>query len=172
MPFSPSSTLPAALDTMSDADRQHLVASAAALMRQAREGLATHPLQGRNLGLVCEDEHSEAAMRFEQAATALGAHVVRIRPSVAGLDDADALPQTARVLGRLYDAIECQGLPAATVAQIRRHAGVPVYDGLGGLGTAARTVAAMLAPGADSTAPAEGERDGYVLQALLVGSVG
>lgn len=172
MPFTPASALPAALDTMSDADRQHLAASAATLMRQAREGVATQPLRGRNLGLVCEDDASEAASRFERAATTLGAHVVRIRPSVAGLDDEAALPQTARVLGRLYDAIECQGLPPATVAQIRRHAGVPVYDGLGGLGNTARTVAAMLGPVTDSPPGTEQESDAYVLQALLVGSVG
>ena len=33
-------------------------------------------------------------------------------------------------MGRLYDAIECQGLPRDLVRQLGEEAGVPVYDGL------------------------------------------
>ena len=38
--------------------------------------------------------------------------------------------ETARVLGRLYDGIECQGLAPELVRQLGRDAGVPVFDGL------------------------------------------
>lgn len=164
----PSSPPPSPLDSLSDSERQQLAQAAATLMRQAQAGRPAQPLRGRNIGLVCEDEHSDDANRFERAASALGAQVVRIRPSVAGLDDGPALPQTARVLGRLYDAIECQGLSSGTVARIRQHAGVPVFDRLAEGAAAVRAISTLL----DEPAAVVPERDGYVLQALLAHSVG
>lgn len=168
MPHSLRFPLPSSLDTLSDSERQQLAQAATTLMRQALAGRPASPLRGRNIGLVCEDVHSEDAARFERAASALGAQVVHIRPSVAGLDDGPALPQTARVLGRLYDAIECQGLASGTVARIRQHAGVPVFDGLADAASTLRAIATLMGEEAAGTP----ERDSYVLQALLANSVG
>lgn len=153
-------------DRLSDSQRRALAATATAFKHAAQAGRAARPLQGKNLGLVCEAEDSPDATLFEEAAKALGAHVVRIRPSVAGLGNIAALPQTARMLGRLYDAIECQGLPQAMVEQIRRHAGVPVYDALSRTSPSQHAVASLV----------DGDGDGpdnrsWVLQALLVGAV-
>lgn len=92
---------------------------------------AWSPLRGKNLGLLCETD-SSAATLFERAAIALGAQVVRIRPSAAGLLTPAERAPTARMLGRLYDAVECQGLAPALVQQLRSAAGVPVFDGLAG----------------------------------------
>lgn len=167
----PTTTLPpdfpGSVDTLSESQRDALAASAAALKHAALAGGAHRPLQGKNLGLICEAEDSPDAVLFEQAAQSLGARVVRIRPSVAGLTDGPVLPQTARVLGRLYDAIECQGLPPELVEQIRIHAGVPVYDALAGEHPATDALAHRL----DNGATGAGNRR-YVLQALLLGSVG
>jgi ornithine carbamoyltransferase len=164
------STLPSQLldsaDRLSDSQRRALAATAIAFRQAAQAGLAAHPLQGKNLGLICEEEDSPDASLFEHAARALGAHVVRIRPSVAGLGNDAALPQTARMLGRLYNAIECQGLPQEMVDRIRHHAGVPVYDGLSRISAGKRAVATMVGGEGDSP-----DIRGYVLQALLVGSV-
>ena len=164
------STLPSpfldSADRLSDSQRRALAATAIAFRQAAQSGQAAHPLQGKNLGLVCEDEDSPDATLFEQAARALGAHVVRIRPSVAGLCNDNALPQTARMLGRLYNAIECQGLPQEMVDRIRHHAGVPVYDGLSRFSASKRAVATMVDGDSDSA-----DIRSYVLQALLVGSV-
>ena len=91
---------------------------------------AVQLLRGRNFGLVSQQQDSDEARLFECAARALGAHVAHIDPEVAGLLGVDDLTLTARWLGRLYDAIECQGLPAERVEQIRASAGIPVFHHL------------------------------------------
>lgn len=166
MPLTLPPDFSGSLDALSDSERRALADSAAALKRAAQAGGAHRPLQGKNLGLICEAQDSPEAGLFERAAQGLGAHVVRIRPSVAGLSDAHALAQTARVLGRLYDAIECQGLPAPLVEQIRLHAGVPVYDGLANERQSTEALAHQL----DNGSVDRGNR-AYVLQALLTASV-
>lgn len=125
MPTTLPPDFPGSVDALSDAQRDALTANAVALKQAALAGGAHRPLQGKNIGLICEATDGPDAELFEQAAQSLGARVVRIRPSVAGLGDGPVLPQTARVLGRLYDAIECQGLPSALVDEIRRHAAIP-----------------------------------------------
>ena len=89
-------------------------------------------LRGKNLGLVCESVDNADAILFREAAEALGASVSHIRPELApaGGVTGGSLLRTARLLGRLYDAIECQGLAPALVVQLGREAGVPVFDGL------------------------------------------
>jgi ornithine carbamoyltransferase len=166
MPTTLPSDFHESADRLSEGQRRALAATATAFKHAALAGRATRPLQGKNLGLICEAEDSPDAALFEGAARALGAHVVRIRPSVAGLGNDAALPQTARMLGRLYDAIECQGLPQGMVDQIRHHAGVPVYDALSRTSASQHAVATLLDDEGDSA-----DNRGYVLQALLVGSV-
>jgi ornithine carbamoyltransferase len=85
-------------------------------------------LRGRNFGLITERGDSDEAGLFQRAAASLGARVALIRPSVAGLLGNNDVADTARWLGRLYDAIECQGLPGERVKRIRAGAGIPVFD--------------------------------------------
>lgn len=88
------------------------------------------PLRGRKLCLMAEDPDSQAARLFREVATGLGAHVAHVRPSVSELSTPQELRDTARMLGRLYDVIECQGMPAAVVRQLANEAGVAVFEGL------------------------------------------
>lgn len=105
-----------------------LLSSAGQLERAAQAGHALPQLlRGKRLALLADDHASPAAMVFTQAATELGAHVAHLRASNA----AGAPQRTAALLGRLYDAIECQGLSEAEVRRLGREAGVPVFDGIG-----------------------------------------
>ncbi|MEJ8856882.1 hypothetical protein WKW79_20065 [Variovorax robiniae] len=103
--------------------------------RRIRADLRTHrqhaPLRGRNLALLIDDQLAEKRALLQRAATEIGARVaqVRYRPQT-GTPHAD-VGLVARTLGRMYDAIDCGTLPAATVHQIEAAAGVPVYEGLG-----------------------------------------
>lgn len=141
-----------------------LVARAVALRQAAREGRVEPLLRGKYFGLICEQQDSEPAELFYAAAVALGAQVARIRPSVARLDRGQDAADTAVWLGRLYDAVECLGVPAETVAQIRRGAGIPVFDGIVSGNCTAATLAAIADPAADD--PAANRR--CVVQAVLV----
>jgi ornithine carbamoyltransferase len=42
----------------------------------------------------------------------------------------ETVKDTARVLGRMYDAIEYRGFAEGTADELAKHAGVPVYNGL------------------------------------------
>lgn len=142
-----------------------LLASASLLQRAEPESDTHSLLRGKNLGLVCQSEDDADAALFRDAALALGASVSHIRPelSAPGGTAGVGLLRTARVLGRLYDAIECQGLAQALVLQLGREAGVPVFDGLACAGHPTAQLAHRLL-GPDSVA----RKRELILQAVLL----
>jgi ornithine carbamoyltransferase len=130
---------------------------------QARRGEAGHqPLRGKHFGLLCSDPGAPAGLLFRVAAHGLGARVSQVAPLDA--DAVRALGATAYLLGRLYDAIECQGLSALVVANLRAQAGIPVY---GGVATPEHPSARL----ADALEGNAGERRLLVLQAMLLVSL-
>jgi ornithine carbamoyltransferase len=162
----PSPPLPAAAPSahLTASEQQALISSALAIRQGALSGMPPPSLRAASLGLITETDDSPEAALFRQAAHELGARVVCIRPSVAQLAGPDAVRETARVLGRLYAAIECQGLPVSLVAQIRQHAGVPVFDGLAGAQHPSAAVVEQLGPEVDLNRRC-------VLQAALLGAL-
>ncbi|MFG6433428.1 ornithine carbamoyltransferase [Roseateles sp. LYH14W] len=112
-----------------------LLQNTAALVVRARglsnaEVLARQPLRGKRLALLSDAQGDDSAREFVQAATALGAHVSLVLP---GLDEGSSEAQidaVARMLGRLYDAVECQHLPLAVVRRISQGSDIPIFAGL------------------------------------------
>ena len=86
------------------------------------------PLRGMSLGLVCAQAQAPAAGLFREAAEDLGAQVTVLDP--ARITGDVAMDGVGRLLGRLYGAIECQGLAPALVRQLAEATSVPVFDGL------------------------------------------
>jgi ornithine carbamoyltransferase len=140
-----------------------LLASARLLQRAEPGSDMEGLLRGKNLGLVCESDVDADAALFREAAEALGASVSHIRPELAPGVTGGGLLRTARLLGRLYDAIECQGLAPALVVQLGREAGVPVFDGIA---TPAHAIA-QLAHELDGSEPLEKKRR-LLVQAMLL----
>ena len=118
------------LDELSRSDVLALLAAAEGLKRAADSGDAKRLLRGKNLALLCEAQAEDRCDAFNQAATDLGAQVARIRPSELKLTQRATVQETARVLGKLYDAIECEGMAQELLEEVERDAGVPVYNGL------------------------------------------
>jgi ornithine carbamoyltransferase len=138
----------------------------ARLLQRAEPGSDTGALlRGKNLGLVCESEGGADALLFRAAAAAMGANVSHIRPELdpAVPGTGGGLLRAARLLGQLYDGIECQGLPSALVRQLGREAGVPVFDGLA---TPAHPTA-QLAQQLSGAEPLEKKRQ-LLIQAVLL----
>jgi ornithine carbamoyltransferase len=77
--------------------------------------------------LLSEDPAQPDALSVCRAAIELGAHVSLVRPQLDGADSGKAA-DTARMLGRLYDALACVALAPQLVEQLRERAGVPVLD--------------------------------------------
>ena len=107
-----------------------LIERAIALKRAERGGCGEKPLRGKHLGLICERPNSPDAELFQRAASRLGARVACIKPEVADSLDAEQVTHTAHLLGRLYDAVECQGLSGEYIGVVRSAAGIPVLDGI------------------------------------------
>lgn len=107
-----------------------LLAQGRLLLQAAQNGAPQPLLRGRRLALLCPLPADASALLFCRAAQALGADVALIGPDLGRADNAQALQSAARLIGRLYDAMECQGLPAELVQRIGQAAGIPVFDGL------------------------------------------
>ena len=142
------------------------LAEARALLEAAQAGRLDPCLRGKKLALLSDDAGSSAALLFQRAAGALGAHVAIVRPSAAELTTPEKTRVTAHLLGRLYDAVECQGLPALLVQQYRDLAGVPVFDGAATAGHPT----AQLVDGWEGSA-SEADKRCAVLQVVLVRSI-
>jgi ornithine carbamoyltransferase len=143
-----------------------VLACAAGLRRNALPGVPHRPLRGQNLGLLCSGGQTQAIEAFRDAATDLGANVAVIRSDLASASTTQTIGETARLLSRLYDAVECDGLPEAVVDELARVATIPVSSGHIALAEQADSLAILL----DGVDPLEHKRFS-VLQALVMQSV-
>ena len=155
-----------AFDPISPRDVTIVLNHARALALAARSGQFRASLRGRNFGLMCEADQSGDAALFHRAAVELGAHVAYIRPSLTELSTPQDVQHTARMLGRLYDAVECQGMAPDLVLQMGIDAGVPVYDGIASQHHPTAKLDALL--DGDSSAL---DKRRFVLQAVLLSTV-
>jgi len=147
-------------------DEKALLDQARSLQRAVAGGRGQSLLRGKNLGLLCADDTQVQALLFRQAASELGAHVAHIGMSLSDHSTAQEVAHTARMLGRLYDAVECQGLDSALVRQMADVAGISVYDGLACNEPLIARLAAQLG---DEVAAGDNRR--FVLQALLLHTI-
>lgn len=100
-------------------------------LKAAKYGGYEQPrLVGRNIALIFEKTSTRTRCAFEVAAHDQGAHVTYLGPEGSQIGHKESMKDTARVLGRMYDAIEYRGFSQETVEELARYAGVPVYNGL------------------------------------------
>ena len=93
-------------------------------------GTEVPQLRGKEIALIFEKDSTRTRVGFEVAAFDQGAHVTYLGPSGTHIGHKESVKDTARVLGRVYDAIEYRGFGQSVVEELARHAGVPVYNGL------------------------------------------
>jgi ornithine carbamoyltransferase len=108
----------------------YLLDLAAELKAAKKEGREEQRLAGKEIALIFEKDSTRTRCAFEVAAYDQGAHVTFIGPSGSHMGHKETVKDTARVLGRMYDAIEYRGFAQTTAEQLAEHAGVPVYNGL------------------------------------------
>ncbi|MGW0609412.1 ornithine carbamoyltransferase [Streptomyces sp. NPDC002788] len=107
-----------------------LVELAAELKAAKKAGAETQYLRGRNIALIFEKTSTRTRCAFEVAAADQGASTTYLDPSGSQIGHKESVKDTARVLGRMYDAIEYRGDSQRKVEELAEHAGVPVYNGL------------------------------------------
>ena len=108
----------------------YLLDLAADLKVKKRMGIKGNSLLGKNIALIFEKPSTRTRCAFTVACVDEGGH-----PEYLGKDDIqlgykESVEDTARVLGRMFDAIEFRGFSQQVVSDLARYSGVPVYNGL------------------------------------------
>ncbi|MEU8517288.1 ornithine carbamoyltransferase [Kitasatospora sp. NPDC048722] len=112
------------------AEIHHLLDLAAELKAARRTGTEMPRLAGRRIALIFEKSSTRTRCAFEVAAADQGAMTTYLGPDGSHIGHKESIADTARVLGRMYDAIEYRGFDQEAVTELAARAGVPVYNGL------------------------------------------
>ena len=95
-----------------------------------RTGVPHRYLQGKNIVLLFEKTSTRTRCAFEVAGMDLGMGVTYLDPGSSQMGKKESIPDTARVLGRMYDGIEYRGFSQKLVEELAEYSGVPVWNGL------------------------------------------
>ena len=87
-------------------------------------------LQDKEICLIFEKTSTRTRCAFEVACHDQGANVTYLDPAGSQIGHKESFKDTARVLGRMFDAIEYRGASQEGIEQLAQYAGVPVYNGL------------------------------------------
>ena len=111
-------------------EMRYLLDLARDLKRAKYTGTEQQQLKGKNICLIFEKSSTRTMCAFEVAAMDQGAGVTYLGPSGSQIGHKESMKDTARVLGRMYDAIEYRGFGQDIVEELAKYAGVPVFNGL------------------------------------------
>jgi ornithine carbamoyltransferase len=109
---------------------RYLIELARELKAAKKNGTEEQRLVGKEIALIFEKDSTRTRCAFEVAAYDQGANVTFIGPSGSHMGHKETAKDTARVLGRMYDAIEFRGFTQEMADELAEYAGVPVYNGL------------------------------------------
>jgi ornithine carbamoyltransferase len=130
MPFSMRARHLLSLVNHSEREIHYLLDLARDLKREKYAGTEQQLLKRKNIALIFEKTSTRTRCAFEVAAFDQGAHVTYIDPTSSQIGHKESMKDTARVLGRMYDAIEYRGSAQNIVEELAEYAGVPVFNGL------------------------------------------
>jgi len=118
------------LQDFSPQEIRFLLDLSATLKKAKYSGTEQPRLTGKNIVLIFEKPSTRTRCAFEVAAYDQGARVTYLDPASSQLGKKESMADTARVLGRMYDAIQYRGFGQEIVELLARHANVPVWNGL------------------------------------------
>ena len=100
------------------------------LKADKKNGTEKQTMKGKNIALIFEKTSTRTRCSFEVAAADQGAHTTYLGPTGSQIGVKESMKDTARVLGRMYDAIEYRGYGQKIVEELAEYSGVPVWNGL------------------------------------------
>lgn len=119
------------LSALPSSDLRRILAEAARLKVQRIEGdEGQKPLQGKILAMIFERPSTRTRVSFDVAMRQLGGETILLTTTEMQMGRGESLSDTAQVLSRYVDAIMIRILDDAALAEIARHAAVPVINGL------------------------------------------
>lgn len=98
------------------------------LKAKKKKGILGEELKGKNIVLIFDKSSTRTRCSFEVAAADEGAHVTYL--SNSHMNKKESIEDTAKVFGRMYDAIEYRGFGQDIVEDLAKYSGVPVWNGL------------------------------------------
>ncbi len=104
--------------------------AAASLKAKKKAGIPHDILRGKNIALLFEKTSTRTRCAFEVAAADLGMHAVYLDPKSSQIGKKESIADTAKVLGRMFDAIEYRGYGQEIVEALAKYSGVPTFNGL------------------------------------------
>lgn len=109
---------------------QYIISSAHAEKKESKKGQVVQRFVGKTLALIFEKRSTRTRCAFETAFGEEGGHPVFLSNNDIQLGAKESIEDTARVLGRMFSAIEFRGFSQKTVEILAEKSGVPVYNGL------------------------------------------
>lgn len=109
---------------------RHLLDLARDLKRAKYARTEQKHLCGKDLCLISDRSSTRIRCAFEVACHDQGAHVTYLDQTGSQMGHRESFKDTARVLGRMFDAIEYRGTNQHALEQLTKWAGIPVFSGL------------------------------------------
>jgi ornithine carbamoyltransferase len=100
------------------------------LKEESRKSEVRQRLAGKTIALLFEKRSTRTRCAFETAFGEEGGHPVFLSTADIQLGAKESIEDTARVLGRMFDAIQFRGFKQSTAEILVRYSGIPVYNGL------------------------------------------
>ena len=108
----------------------YLLDLSAELKAKKKAGIPHRVCEGKSIALIFEKTSTRTRCAFEVAAADLGMHPTYLDPSGSQIGKKESIADTARVLSRMYDAIEYRGFGQEIVEDLAKYSDAPVYNGL------------------------------------------
>ena len=115
---------------LSSEEINYLLDLSADLKAKKKAGVPHRMCEGKSIALIFEKTSTRTRCAFEVAAADLGMHPTYLDPSGSQIGKKESIADTARVLSRMYDAIEYRGFGQEIVEDLAKYSDVPVYNGL------------------------------------------
>lgn len=145
------------------------------LKAKKKHGQMGNSLQGKNIVLLFDKTSTRTRCAFEVAALDEGAHVTFLTNSQ--ISKKESLEDSAKVLGRMYDAIEYRGFAQTTAEDLAKYSKVPVWNGLTDIDHPTQVLADFMTIEEHLSKPLEevnftfmGDLSDNVMYALLLGA--
>ncbi len=119
--------------TLNDYSREEittLLDIADSVKREKRDGKRLRRFEGYTVALMFEKRSTRTRCAFETAIAEEGGYPAFLSNTDIHLGEKETIEDTARVLGRMFDAIQFRGYSQQTAEALARWSGVPVYNGL------------------------------------------
>lgn len=107
-----------------------LIDRSRALKAERARGVQSAPLAGKTLAMVFDKPSTRTRVSFDVGMRQLGGEAILLTAQEMQLGRGETLADTARVLSRYVDAIMIRILDHEAVAELAKHATIPVINGL------------------------------------------